>query len=754
MSAGGSSLRSLIPVVLGTALVAGLLTVAGATVQAEPAADPVGSTFVPSSPVRVLDTRTGPAIGPGGTVTVDLSSRLPAEATAVVMNVTGVALTAPTYVTAYPAGSPRPGSSNLNLVTGETRPNLVTVAVGQNRSVVLYNDKGNAHLIADLAGYYRAGAGDRFTPRQAQRIFSTTIGAGGTAVVDLSTWVPASATAVTVNLTGAGPSANTYVTAFPAGTARPTTSNLNLVAGQVSPNQAVVRLGAGRKLSLYNAVGSVQVIVDLSGFYSPEFGAVFTPVEPARVFDTRNGTGTENSQVGPVPPRTTSWFYPGEPVPDNAIAAVVNLTGVAPAATYVGVQASLATGDHETSVLNLVAGQTAANLAVVPLTADTTSSRNGFYNHNGNTHLIADLAGYFWVPAVPCGTDCASVWGGDLGTLGIGRTTYYSLTPTPLFGVPGLRAADNQVALKSDGTVWTWGDNRYGKLGNGWFGGDSTVPVKVHGLTNIVAVADAGYGKLALRSDGTVWTWGSWILGRHVPSESAVPLQVPGLTGVTKIAAGVGTAYALREDGTVWSWGTNGTGQVGIGSDASYVYDPTRVVGLTGVTAIAGSDGNGYAVRSDGTVWAWGGDATGQLGNGPTATDSRVPVRVSGLTGATGVAASNGNGYVVRSDGAVWAWGDGSFGQLGDGRDCGFDPCQSDVAVRVSNLAGATSVVGLVNGGMALDGSGRVWAWGSNSSGEHGNGTNVGTLVPAQVPGLPAIEALYSRDWGGIAVPA
>jgi hypothetical protein len=704
--------------------------------------------------VRVHDTRTGPAIGPGGTVTVNLSSRLPADATAVVLNVTGVALTAPTYVTAFPAGSPRPGSSNLNLVTGETRPNLVTVAVGQNRSVVLYNDKGNAHLIADLAGYYRAGAGDRFTPRQAQRIFSTTVGAGGTAVVDLSTRVPASATAVTVNLTGAGPTANTYVTAFPAGTARPTTSNLNLVAGQVSPNQAVVRLGAGRKLSLFNAVGSVQVIVDLSGFYSPEFGAVFTPVEPNRVFDTRTGTGTENSQVGPVPPRTTSWFYPGEPVPDTAIAAVVNLTGVAPAATYVAVQASVATGDHETSVLNLVAGQTAANLAVVPLTADNTSSRNGFYNHAGNTHLIADLAGYFWVPAVPCGTDCASVWGGDLGTLGIGRTTYYSLTPTPLFGVPGLRAADNQVALKSDGTVWTWGDNLHGKLGNGWFGGDSTVPVRVTGLTNIAAVADAGHGKLALRSDGTVWAWGAWILGRTVPSETAVPLQVPGLTGVTGIAAGVGTAYAVREDGTVWSWGTNGTGQVGIGSDASYVYDPTRVVGLAGVTAISGSDGNAYAALSDGTVWAWGSGADGRLGNGTTGTNSRVPVRVSGLTNMTGVAAASGNGYAVRSDGTVWSWGDGSFGQLGDARDCGFDPCHSAVPVRVSNLGGAVSVVGLVNGGMALDSAGRVWAWGSNSSGEHGNGTNVGTLVPAQVPGLPTVEALYSRDWGGIAVPA
>ncbi len=751
-------MRSLISAVLSTALAAGLVVVAGATVRAEPsapAADPVASTYRPASPVRVLDTRSGPAVGPGGTVTVDLSSRIPADATAVVMNVTGIALTASTYVTVYPAGSWRPGASNLNLTAGETRPNLVTVAVGPNRSVELYNDKGNAHLLADLAGYYSSGTGDKFTPRQAQRIFSTTIGAGGTAVVDLSTRVPASATAVTVNITGTQPSANTFVTAWPTATPRPTASNLNLVAGKTSPNLATVRLGTGRKISLYNAVGSVQVIVDLSGFYTPEFGAVFTPVEPARVFDTRTGTGTEGSQAGAVPPRTTAWFHPGAPVPDTAIAAMVNLTGVAPTSTYVSVHAPLWTGDHETSVLNLAAGQTAANLTVVPLSGDNSSSRNGFYNHNGNTHLIADLAGYFWVPQVPCESGCAYGWGGDLGELGIGRTAYHSLNPTPLFGVPGLRAADNRVALKSDGTVWAWGNNLYGQLGNGWSGGDSTVPVRVVGLTNAVAVADAVYAKLALRADGTVWAWGGQVLGRWDPTETAVPLQVPGLTGVTEIAAGLGTAYALREDGTVWSWGSNDTGQVGIGSDSFYVIEPTRVVGLTGVTAIAGGNGNGYAVRSDGTVWSWGGNSYGQLGDGTAGEASRVPVQVSGLTDMTGVAGEFGNGYALRSDGTVWAWGDGSYGQLGNGVDCGFEQCQSAVPVRVSDLAGAVSVIGTYNGGVALDEAGRVWAWGDNTSGEHGNGTNEGWAVtPVQVQGLPPIGALYGGDWGGRAVPA
>jgi alpha-tubulin suppressor-like RCC1 family protein len=747
----------LISAVLSTVLAVGVVTTVGGTAQAEssaPAADPVASTYTPVSPVRVLDTRSGPAVGPGGTVRIDLSSRLPADATAVVLNVTGIALTAPTYVTAFPAGSSRPSASNLNLVAGETRPNLVTVAVGQNRSVVLYNDKGNAHLLADLAGHYSQSAGDRFTPRQSQRIFSTTIGAGGTAVVDLSTLVPASATAVTVNLTGTGPTANTFVTAWPAGTSRPSTSNLNLVAGRTSPNLATVRLGAGRKLSLYNAVGTVQVIVDLSGFYTPEFGAVFTPVEPARVFDTRTGTGTEGSRVGAIPPRTTAWFHPGEQVPDTAIAAVANLTGVAPTSTYVAVHAPLWTGDHETSVLNLAAGQTAANLAVVPLSAENPSSRNGFYNHNGNTHLIADLAGYFWVPQLPCESDCAYVWGGDSGELGLGRTVWHAKTPTPLFGLPGVQAVDKRVAVKEDGTVWTWGDNRYGRLGNGWFGGNSTVPVRVHGLSDVVAVADANYATLALRADGTVWAWGATVLGRWDPFETAVPLQVPGLTGVTEIAAALGTAYALREDGTVWSWGYNDSGQTGTGSPDYRVPLPTQVSGLSEVTAIAGGYATAYAVRSDGSVWAWGNNGDGELGTGSAGGTSPVPLQVAGLTGVTDVAGEFGNAYALRADGTVWAWGEGSTGQLGSGVDCGFEICVSP-PVQVSGLTGVVEVIATVNSAMALDDTGRVWVWGANSSAEHGNGTADGYAVtPVQVPGLPVISALYPGEWSARAIPA
>jgi hypothetical protein len=150
-------MRRVLPVVVSSLLTAVLLLAGPPAVQA---ADPALSTYTSVSPVRVLDTRNdkGP-VGAGGTITLDLSSRVPDSATAVVLNVTGVAPTAGTFVTVYPAGITRPNSSNLNLTPGDTRPIQVTVSLGSNRSVSLFNNAGSVHLLADLTGYYASGSG-------------------------------------------------------------------------------------------------------------------------------------------------------------------------------------------------------------------------------------------------------------------------------------------------------------------------------------------------------------------------------------------------------------------------------------------------------------------------------------------------------------------------------------------------------------------------------------------------------------------
>ncbi|HEX6357329.1 GH25 family lysozyme [Actinophytocola sp.] len=354
------------------------------------------SGFTPSNPIRVLDTRETSALGPGGSRTLDLSSQLPATATAVVLNVTGIASTS-TFVTVWPAGGTRPNASNLNLVAGEIRPNLVTVQVGPDRRITLGNQLGSTHLVVDLAGWYATDASGLYTALSPQRVLDTRDGAGplgpnATRDLDLSAYVPASATAVTLNLTGVGATESTFVTAFPTGAdARPNASNLNLANGNPTPNLVTVKLGLNRKVSLYNLTGSVDLVADLAGYYS-DTGAKFVPVAPQRLLDSRNG-GVSWTPVSGGGVATALTMI--DAVPHGASGVIMNVTGVSPTAdTYVAVYPKTSTTPPPpgASNLNLVAGQIVPNLVSV---AVGSNSDVWLFNRSGSINLVADLAGYF-----------------------------------------------------------------------------------------------------------------------------------------------------------------------------------------------------------------------------------------------------------------------------------------------------------------------------------------------------------------------
>ena len=713
----------------------------------------VGSTYTALSPTRVLDTRSGRGpVGAGGTTSVDLAGLVPASATAVVFNLTGTEPTADTYVTVSPHGQARPVVSNLNLRPGETRANLVTVAVGADRVLDLYNNAGSTHLIVDLAGYYATGTGAKFLPTRPSRVLDTTVGPWSTTTLDLSQTVPSSATSVVLNVTVADATADTFVTAWPAGGARPNASSVNVPAGGTNPGLTTVALGAGQSVNLFNHVGQVRLVVDLQGFYTPDFGAVFTPVAPQRVFDTRDGTGSSSST--PLGPQGGRGVHPGGAVPGDAIGAVVNITGIEPTAdTHVTAwQANRAR--PETSNLNLGRGRTAANLSVVEIQYDPGQFRFFVYNNAGETHVAMDLAGYFSVPAPPCTHDCAYVWGGNHAQLGNGTTTGSSM-PSPLHGLSGVVSVASRTALLADGSVWTWGSNWYGTLGHGWKA-DAAVPfpVRVPGFTGAVDVANASGTHYALRADGTVWSWGSngeGALGTGgVAPFPSRPQQIPGLTGVTAIAAGSVNGYALRGDGTVWSWGWNHEGQLGTGSTAGNSSVPVQVSGLTGVVKIAAGGNNAFAVTADGALWAWGANYYGTLGAGTRGDFSRVPVRVSGLTGVIAVDGDSRNSFAVRDDGSVWSWGWSGFAGLGDGTDS-VDYYKT-VPGRVDGISGAVDVVAHEGGGQVLDAAGRLWVWGWNSSSDLGTPpSGIPALRPIQSPVFSRVTAL--GDGGQALVP-
>jgi alpha-tubulin suppressor-like RCC1 family protein len=735
--------------VLSAALVAGALVVTPVAAADEV----VGSTFTSTSPVRVLDTRTGGPVGAGGTVVIDLASRVPATATAVVLNVTGVAPTASTFVTAYPGGAPRPTASSLNLDAGEVRANQVTVALGADRTVRLYNNSGRINLVADLAGHYGTEAGSLFTGLPPNRVLDTRadypVPGGGVRVLDLSGAVPESATAVTFNLTAVQPTGSTFVTAWPTGAPRPTASNLNVEIGDTRPNLVTVAVGENRTVSLYNNFGNVHLLADLTGFYTPGYGARFVPRTPQRVLDTRADIGLPGPLEAGGLGHTLGL---AATVPVTTTGVVLNVTGVAAtASTYVTVWGEGTSQPYQSSTLNLVPGAAVPNAATVAFSQYRGLS---LYNHRGTTELVADLSGAFVVSPEDCAPGCVRAWGDNFTRkLGTGHTVSASPAPTPVVGLSGARQVvggdSASYAVLDDGTVRAWGGNDSGQLGNGWSARNSAsaVPVPVVGLTGVTAVSTNGRTTYALRSDGTVWGWGQGPFGTGGYEVSNVPMPLPHLTGVTEIAVGGGTTYALRSDGTVWAWGANDHGELGVGrADDNAVLAPVRV--LSDVDSIGAGAYNGYAVTSDGTAWAWGMNVHGQLGDGepcsvdPTvACESRVPVRVTGLGGVARVVGGDATTYALRADGTVAAWGLAVNGALGTGSECSGN-CVVRTPVDVAGLTGVTSVASFGWGGYALRGDGTVWAWGDNGFASLGNDVTVVALAPVRVQGVADVTAI------------
>jgi alpha-tubulin suppressor-like RCC1 family protein/PKD repeat protein len=300
------------------------------------------------------------------------------------------------------------------------------------------------------------------------------------------------------------------------------------------------------------------------------------------------------------------------------------------------------------------------------------------------------------------------------------------------------------MGLKADGTVWTWGSNGNGIFGNGAYGGGSGTPQAVPGLSGVASVGAGPFHALAVKADGSLWTWGSrdgYKLGRTCSPLTcyASPGAVNGLPSMVQAAGGYTHSLALSADGTVWAWGGNEYGQLGTGNTDT-AQSPVQVPGLTSIVAIAAGWYHSLAIRSDGTLWAWGGNFSGQLGDGTTTT-RLSPFQVPGLADVALVSAGASHNLAVLENGSLYVWGSGNYGMLGLGDTSG------QTSPTLSPLSGALSAGAGEDHSVVVKTDGSVWVFGKNDVGQLGDGTTTDRLVPVEC-GIQTLcaQACAGRD--------
>lgn len=286
----------------------------------------------------------------------------------------------------------------------------------------------------------------------------------------------------------------------------------------------------------------------------------------------------------------------------------------------------------------------------------------------------------------------------------------------------------HSIGLKTDHSLWTWGWNMEGQLGNG-LTVSSNKPVHIGEERDWKVLSAGGAHSLGLKADGTLWVWGSNAsgqLGIGPRKQALAPVRVGTESDWGVVSAGSYHTLAVRQDGTLWSWGRNNEGQLGDGTFA-YSTRPARIGSNRDWKTVAAGEAHSIALKSDGSLWCWGANELGQLGDG-TQINNPVPRQVKPGTAWAGIAAGKRHCLAITQDGALWAWGANLWGQLGDG-----SKAFKVVPVRIGKDADWSHVSAgeYHSAGMKRDGS--IWCWGWNAFGQLGTGSTTDSFEPVRI---------------------
>lgn len=345
-------------------------------------------------------------------------------------------------------------------------------------------------------------------------------------------------------------------------------------------------------------------------------------------------------------------------------------------------------------------------------------------------------------------------WGyNHRGQLGLGDTVDRS-SPVQVGITEWLTASGGYSwagAIKTNNTLWTWGNNSAGQLGNGTTGSVFSTPIQVGVYTNWSQIAAGGNDGLAIKTDGTLWAWGQNAFGATGQGTTGVvntPAQVGALTTWATIAGGFYASHAIKTDGTLWSWGYGQNGRLGLGNTTNYS-SPVQVGALTTWLDITAGYGWAAAIKTDGTIWMFGKNDRGQLGQGTVSVGISSPVQVGALTTWLKIASGAYHVLAINTAGQLYAWGGNNYGGLGQGNTTNYSS-----PVQVGALTTWDKIAGGPYTSYAIKTDGAFWSWGYNHKGQLGVGNTTNYSSPVQIGALTAWSFLpkMSQSHGVLAL--
>ncbi|MCP4134920.1 MAG: hypothetical protein GY754_28355 [bacterium] len=462
-----------------------------------------------------------------------------------------------------------------------------------------------------------------------------------------------------------------------------------------------IEFGSGLETGEYTlAVTVTKDLVESSALFTVTINElVEISVSPAAIVEGQTFTATATTSI---PVDSYEWFLNGTLINGETGSSIVY-------------GSTLDTGIHSLSVtatVGTISGSNSINVNVIKESMEVSAETKHMLLLKSDGTVLAWGYNYY-------------------GQLGNGTTTNSS-TPIPVSGLTDVIAVQtgsyHSLALKSDGTVWAWGYN-YGQLGTGSSSLEKT-PVQITSLSNIIHIEAGNNHSFAIQSDGTVWAWGDnnyGELGDGTTSTQHFPVRVTAITDIKMIYASSSFSIAIKSDGTVWAWGYNYYGQLGDGTRTNNS-TPTQLTALSDITSVSVGQYHCIALKSDGTVWAWGYNSQGQLGTGITSSIEGV-VQASTLSDITAIAAGyRDHSLAIKSDGTVWAWGSNSQGQLGNNGSTTLP-----TPTVIPTLSGVTKISAGEYLSAAIKSDGTAWVWGYNYYGQLGDGTTTLKRAPILV---------------------